>query len=183
MHCLKSSEKVGQLPLEALSHPPTSQRRDVKGDHAEPEAEAWDHGVTDLPMGRLQSQPLSDCSHREDSSENHPAESSACGTMQCYRKFRVVATQSVSSVAQSCLTLCHPMDCSMPGFPVHHQFPELAQTHVHQVGDAIQPSHTLSSPSLPAFNLSQPQGLFQSVISLYQVAEVLELQLYQQCCQ
>ena len=62
-----------------------------------------------------------------------------------------------SSVAQSCLTLCDPMDCSMPGFPVHHQLPELVQTHVHRVGDAIQPSHPLLSPSLPAFNLSQHQ--------------------------
>ena len=61
-----------------------------------------------------------------------------------------------SSVAQSCLTLCDPMDCSMPGFPVHHQLPELTQTHVHRVGDAIQPSHPLSSPS-PTFNLSQHQ--------------------------
>ena len=59
-----------------------------------------------------------------------------------------------SSVAQSCLTLCNPMDCSTPGFPVHHQLPELTQTHVHQVGNAVQPSHPLSSPSLPAFNLS-----------------------------
>ena len=59
--------------------------------------------------------------------------------------------------------LCNPMDCCMPGFLVHHQFPELAQTHVHQVGDAIQPSHPLSSPFPPAFNLSQPQGLFQWV--------------------
>ena len=65
------------------------------------------------------------------------------------------------SVAQSCLTLCDLMDCSMPGFPVHHQLPEFTQTHVHQVGDAIQPSHLLSSPSPPAFNLSQHQGLFQ----------------------
>ena len=65
------------------------------------------------------------------------------------------------SVAQSCLTLCHPMDCSTPGFPVNHQLPELAQTHVHHVGDAIQPSHPLSSPSPPVFNLSQHQGLFQ----------------------
>ena len=66
-----------------------------------------------------------------------------------------------SSVAQSFPTLCDPMDCSMPGFPVHHQLPELTQTHVHRVGDAIQPSHPLSSPSPPAFNLSQHQGLFQ----------------------
>ena len=69
--------------------------------------------------------------------------------------------QSVSSVAQSCLTLRDPMDCSSPGFPVHHKLAELVQTHVHQVGDAIQPSHPLSSPSPPAFNLSQHQGLFQ----------------------
>ena len=65
-----------------------------------------------------------------------------------------------SSVAQSCPTLCNPMDCSMPGFPVHQQLLELAQTDVHQVGDAIQPSHPLLSPSPPAFNLSQHQGLF-----------------------
>ena len=65
-----------------------------------------------------------------------------------------------SSVAQSCLTLCDPMDCSMLGFPVHHQLLELVQTHVHQVSDAIQPSHPLSSPSPLAFNLSQHQGLF-----------------------
>ena len=59
-----------------------------------------------------------------------------------------------SSVAQSCPTLCDPVDCSTPGLPVHHQLPELAQTHVHRVGDAIQPAHPLSSPSSPAFNLS-----------------------------
>ena len=64
-----------------------------------------------------------------------------------------------SPVAQSCPTLCDPMDFSMPGLPVHHQLPELAQTHVHRVGDAIQPSHPLLSPP-PAFNLSQYQGLF-----------------------
>ena len=64
----------------------------------------------------------------------------------------------------------------MEGFPVHHQFPELAETHVHQVGDAIQPPHPLLSPSLPAFNLSQYRGLFQGVSSSHQVAKVLELQ-------
>ena len=69
-------------------------------------------------------------------------------------------SQSVSSVAQSCPTLCDPMDCSMPGFSVHHQLLELAQTHVHRVSDAIQPSHLLSSPfPLPAFYLFQHQGL------------------------
>ena len=66
-----------------------------------------------------------------------------------------------SSVTQSCPTLCNPMDGSMPGFPVHRQLPELAQTHVDRVGDAIQPSHPLSSPSLSAPNPSQHQGLFQ----------------------
>ena len=71
----------------------------------------------------------------------------------------------VSSVAQSCLTLCDPMDCSTPGFPVCHHLPELAQIHVLQVSDAIQPSHPLSSPSPPAFNLSQHQGFFQWVSS------------------
>ena len=68
-----------------------------------------------------------------------------------------------SSVIQSCLTLCDPMDCSTLGYPVHHQLLELAQTHVHWVSDTIQPSHSLSSPSPPAFNLSQYQGLLQWV--------------------
>ena len=66
----------------------------------------------------------------------------------------------VSSVAQLCPNLCNPMDCSIPGFPVHHQLLELAQTQVHWVGDAIQPCHPLLSPSPPAFNFSQHQGLF-----------------------
>ena len=68
------------------------------------------------------------------------------------------------SVAQSCPTLCGPRDCSTPGLPVHHQLLELAQTHVHRVGDAIQPSHPLSPPSPPAFSLSQHQGLFQELV-------------------
>ena len=70
------------------------------------------------------------------------------------------------------------MDCSMPGFPVHHQLLKLAQAHVHQVGEAIQPSHTLLSPSPPAFNLFQHQDLFQWVSSSHQVTKVLELQLH-----
>ena len=71
-----------------------------------------------------------------------------------------ISSVHFSSVAQSCLTLCDPMDCSMPGFPVYHQLPEPTQTHVHHVGDAIQPSHPLSPPSSFALNLSQHQGLF-----------------------
>ena len=72
-----------------------------------------------------------------------------------------------SSVAQSCSTLCDPMDCNMPGLPVHHQLPEFTQTHVHWVGDAIQPSHPLSSLCPPAFNPSQHQGLFQWVSQFF----------------
>ena len=81
-----------------------------------------------------------------------------------------------SPVTQLCPTLCNPMDCSPPGFPVHHQLLELAQTHVHLVSDAIQPLHLLSSPSPSAFNPSQHQGLYKWVSSSYQVAKVLELQ-------
>ena len=86
-----------------------------------------------------------------------------------------------SSVTQSCLTLCDPMDCSTPGIPVHHQLPEFTQTHVHWVGDAIQPSHPLPSTSPPALNLSQHQGLFLWVSSSNQVTKVLEFQLQHQC--
>ena len=82
-----------------------------------------------------------------------------------------------SSVAQSCPTLCDPMNRSMPGLPVHHQLPEFTQTHVHRVGDAIQPSHPLSSPFPPAANPSQHQSLFQWVNSSHEVAKVLEFQL------
>ena len=82
-----------------------------------------------------------------------------------------------SSVAQSCMTLWDPMDCSTPSFPVHHQLQELTQTHVHWVDDAIQPSHPLSSPSSPTFNLSQYQGPFKWVSSSPQVAKGLEYQL------
>ena len=86
-------------------------------------------------------------------------------------------------VAQSCPTLCDPMDCSTPGLPVHHQLPEFTQTHTHWVADAVQPSHPLSSPSPPALNLSQHQGLFKWVSSLHQVAKVLEFQLQHQSLQ
>ena len=86
-------------------------------------------------------------------------------------------------VAQLCPTLCDPMDCSTPGFPVHHQLLDLAQTHVYRVGDAIQLSHPLLSPFPPAFSLSQHQGLFQWVSSSHQVAKVLEFQLQHQSFQ
>ena len=86
----------------------------------------------------------------------------------------------IYSVIQSCPALCDPMNHSMPGLPVQHQLPEFTQTHVHWVGDAIQPSHPLSSPSPPTFNLSQHQGLFQWLTSLHQVAKVSEFQLHYQ---
>ena len=79
--------------------------------------------------------------------------------------------------------LCYSMDCSAPGFPIHHQLLGLAQTHVHWVGDAIQPSHSLSSPSPPTFNHSQHQSLFQWVSYLHQVARVLEFRLQHQSFQ
>ena len=84
--------------------------------------------------------------------------------------------QKSSSVAQLCLTLCNPMNCSTPGFPVHHQLPECTQTHVHRVSDVIQPSHPLSSPSPPAPNPCQHHSLFQWVNSSHEVAKVLEFQ-------
>ena len=99
------------------------------------------------------------------------------------RNLRESIFSTHSWVTQSCPTLCNPMDCSMPGFPVHQQLLEPTQTHVRRVSDAIQPSHPLSSPSPPAFNLSQHQGLFQWVSSSHQVAKVLEFQLQRQSFQ
>ena len=88
-----------------------------------------------------------------------------------------------SLVAQSCLTLCNPMNHRKPGLPVHHQLLEFTQIYVHWVSDAIQPSRPLWSPSPPAHNLFQHQGLFQWVNSVHQAAIVLEFQLQHQSCQ
>ena len=93
------------------------------------------------------------------------------------------SNKQFNSVAQSCPTLCDPMDYSKLGFLVHHQLPEPTQTHVHWVGDAIQPSHPLSSPSPSAFNLSQDQSNFQWVSSSHQVAKVWEFQFQHQSFQ
>ena len=95
----------------------------------------------------------------------------------------VFTSVQFSSIAVSCPTLYDLMDCSTPGLPVHHQLPEFMQTHVHCVGDAIQSSQPLSSPSPTALNLSQHQGLFQWVSSSHQVAETLEFQLQHQSFQ
>ena len=97
--------------------------------------------------------------------------------------FYIISSFQFRSVAQSCPTLCDPMNRSTPGLPVHHQLLEFTQTHLRQVSDAIQPSHPLSSPSPPAPNPSQPQGLFQWVSSSHQVAKELELQLQYQSFQ
>ena len=96
---------------------------------------------------------------------------------------RFIMSIQFSSVTQSCLTPCDIMDCSMQGLPVHHQLSEFTQTHVCWVGDAIQPSRPLSSPSPPTFNLSQHQGLFKWVSSLHQVAKLLAFQLQHQSFQ
>ena len=97
--------------------------------------------------------------------------------------FSLLNLLQFNSVTQSCPTLCDPMDCSTPGFPVHHQLPEFTQTHVYRVGDAIQPPHPLSSPSPPTCNLSQHLGLFKWVSYSHQVAKVLEFQLQHQSFQ
>ena len=104
--------------------------------------------------------------------------SSGCAIFNFLRHLHTVChSVQFTSVAQSCLTLCDSLDCSMPGFPVHHQLLEFTQTHVHWVGDAIQPSHPLLSPSPPALNLFKHQGLLKWISSLHQVAKVLEFQL------
>ena len=94
-----------------------------------------------------------------------------------------IASVQFSSVAQSCPTLCDPMNCSTPGLPVHHQLPGFTQTHVHRVSNAIQPSHPLSSPSPPAPNPSQHQSIFQWVSSSHEVTKVLDFQLQHQSFQ
>ena len=102
----------------------------------------------------------------------------------CFQCSKNLSTSfQFSSVTQSCLTLCDPMDCSMPGFHIHHQLPELAQTHIPQVGGAIQPSCPLLSPSAPALDLSQQQGLCKWVSSSNHMAKVLEFQLQHQSFQ
>ena len=94
------------------------------------------------------------------------------------KRIKAISSVQFSSVTQSCPTLCDPMNCSTPGLPVHHQLLEFTKTHVHRVGDAIQLSHPLSSPSPPAPNPAQHQSLFQWVNSLHEVAKVLEFQLW-----
>ena len=98
-------------------------------------------------------------------------------------KMIIATSVQFSSVIQSCTTLCNSMNRSMPGCPAHHQLPESTLTHVHWVRDAIQPSHSLSSPSPPTLNRSQHQGFFKWVSSSHQVTKVLEFQLQSQSYQ
>ena len=106
-----------------------------------------------LPCPSPRDFPNPGIKHRSPALQVNPLPSEKLGMLLYSHQF--------SSVAQLCLTLCNPMNSSMPGLPVHHRLPEFTQTHVDPVGDAIQPSHPLSSPSPPAFNFSQHQGLFQ----------------------
>ena len=105
------------------------------------------------------------------------SENTLCNQVCC----NFVISSQLSSVAQSCPTLCDLVDCSTSGFPVHNQLPELTQTHVHRVGDAIQPSHPLSSPSPPTFNISPHQGLFQRVSSSHQAAKGFSIRPSNEC--
>ena len=100
----------------------------------------------------------------------------------CWTKPPLIIKRCCSG-SHLCPTLCDPTDCSTPGLPVRHQLPESTQTHIHRVGDAIQPSHPLSSPSPPALNLSHHKGLFKWVSSSHQVAKGLEFQLQHQSFQ
>ena len=126
--------------------------------------------VSDLIFLGSQFTAVGDCSHEI---KRH---------LLLWRKV-ITNLDQIRSVAQSCPTLCNPMNRSTPGHPPHHQHLELTQTHVHWVGDAIQPSHPLPSPSLPTFNLSQHEGLFKWVNSSHQVTKVMELQLQHQSFQ
>ena len=103
--------------------------------------------------------------------------------LQLWGSSALYVSVQFSSVAQSCPTLCDPVNHSTPGLPVHHQLPEFTQTHAHRVGDATQPFHPLSSPSPPAPNPFQHQGLFHWVNSSHEVAKVLEFQLQHQSFQ
>ena len=130
----------GDLPGEAVSSLAAHFNPDLHGEETLPSAPGLQTSSAFLTLGHLPTKL-----HLV----GHP-ELLSCGSVQ------------FSSVTQSCLTLCYPMDCNAPGLPVHHQLLEFTQTHVHRVGDAIQPSiYPLSFPSPPAFNLSQHQGLFQ----------------------
>ena len=109
----------------------------------------------------LSSSWLACCSHSVLSDLLYSEEKHIKSLRDGIQNWKMITSDQIRSVVQSCLTICNPMNRSTPGLPVHHQLPEFTQTHVHRVGDAIQPSHPLSSPSPPAPNPSQHQSLFQ----------------------
>ena len=140
-------------------------------------------GRKDFPKPFKQEINIWSCNSTSGDISGENANSKRCMHL-CVHYSTIYDSQHIfSSVAQLCLTLCDPMECCKPGFPVHHQPPELAQTHVHWVSDDIQPSHPPSSPSPSAFNHSQHQGLFQWVHFSHQVAKILEFQLQHQSFQ
>ena len=109
------------------------------------------------------------------------ASSITLGRLQIQGRSPFLVISPVQSFSRVQPTLCNPVDCSTPGFPFYHQLLEFTQTRVHWVSDAIQPSHPLSSPSTPTFNISQHRGLFKWVSFSHQVAKVLEFQLLTFC--
>ena len=140
---------------------------------------SWTGDLTGYsPRGHKESDKMS-CAHNELSLTQWARWPDSYLWMRWHFSISQVILQSdqIRSVAQSCPTLCDPMNLSTPGLPVHHKLPEFTQTHVHRVSDAIQPSHPLSSPSPPAPNPYQHQILFQWVNSSHEVAKVLEFQL------
>ena len=120
---------------------------------------------------------------REKNKTTYPQNSQKFGGDACNHTILGFSSVQLSSVTQLCPTLCNPMNRSMSGLSDHYQLPEFIQTHFHWIDDAIQPSHSLPSPSPPALNLSQHQGLCKWVSSSHQVAKILEFQLQHQCFQ
>ena len=145
----------------------------------------WAHGLLFCPWN-FQARMLERVAISSSRGSSQPRDQTCISWVCCIGRqilYHWATAVQFSSVAQLCPTLCNPMNHSTPGLPVHHQLPEFTQTHVHWVGDVIQLSHPLSSPSPPAHNLSQHQGLFKWVSSSHQMAKVLEFQLQHQSFQ
>ena len=138
----------------------------------------WAHGILQARILEWVAMPLS-----RGSSQPRDRTYIFCTAGSFFTVWATREAHHFSSVSQSWPTLCNPMNCSTPGLPVHHQLLEFTQIHVHWISDAIQLSHPLSSPSPPALNLSQHQGLFKWVSSSHQVTKVLEFQLQHQSFQ
>ena len=159
----RAAAQCSLSPLLSLSRPwnPTTPQRKLEASSLLPASPlpSPDEGQGQCPHSVNALQVMLGKRHLGSLPKHQPLHLSAIMVSPCTLNFNRL--QSVSSVAQSCPTLCNPMDCSTLGFPVHHQLPESTHTRVHRVSDAIQPSHPLSSSSSPTFNLSQHQGLFK----------------------